>query len=157
MRFPLIAPFTVLAFTIAIAACSSRNAPAPATPTPAASQPHASAPSPADDSPTALLQHFFHLEETQDYQQTYALLSSRNKATYRKLHAQTALQYAELRNSSETVWSHFEVDKQTQLNSATILVTGHATTDSLGETERVRIKLILVKEDGIWKIDSWKY
>ena len=67
------------------------------------------------------------------------------------------MQYKDFRESSEAVWSEFVIDKTILVGNGKVNVFGHAKIEESGEIEKVSFSARLIKENGAWKVDDWKY
>jgi hypothetical protein len=107
--------------------------------------------------PSALLRSYCNLDEQQQYEKLYTLLSKRQKKNLQRVGVGNSAQYEQLRESSEAAWSSFVVERKSIGADGAVTFVGRATIEENGETERVKFKARVVKEDEKWKLDAWKY
>lgn len=109
------------------------------------------------DDASKLLREYFELESNQKYSTIYSLLSKGRKKYLEKFHVRTAREYSELRTNTEARWSDFVVESRTAPEDWKVVFTGHARVEESGESEKVKFKCVVIKEEGRWKIDDWAY
>lgn len=106
---------------------------------------------------SSVLETYCELERRQKYAQIYMMLSRRYKQYLERFGVYDAAQYRRLRVSSEAGWSDFVIEHRSAEGVCKFLFTGTARVEESGEVQTVRFTVILVKEEGKWKVDDWKY
>jgi hypothetical protein len=106
---------------------------------------------------SSTLANYCELESSQRYEMLYGLISEHRKKSLEKFQVRNAAQYKAFRDSSEARWSEFAVDKKSLNRSGTVSIDGHAKIEESGEVESVSFRARLIKENGSWKVDEWKY
>jgi hypothetical protein len=106
---------------------------------------------------TSALKTYCSLDEAERYEELYGLISERERKSLEKYQVRNAKQYGDFRKSSEATWSEFVIDKTIIGGHGDVISLGHAKIEENGEIERVSFRARLIKENGVWKVDDWKY
>jgi len=104
-----------------------------------------------------VLHSYIAFEQAQDYQRIYPLFSANRRHYFSRFGVTTASQYAALRDSSEAHWTEIVIDHRSDKAARGILYSGHALVEESGDLRRVVFKVRLIKERGLWRVDSWDY
>lgn len=97
------------------------------------------------------------LEKKRNFEELYSLFSDNRKNELRRLGVNTSQGYAKLRSESEATWNDFVLESIENLSDSEIRFYGVVTIKELGEDEKSRFTLYLVKDKNGWLIDVIKY